>query len=49
MVRQVNCESVTEREKLVERLVEEMRRSVPERAARSSQSIGYSEVATVIN
>jgi len=37
-----------EREKLVDRLVTEMHLSMPERAALSSKSIGYSEVATVI-
>jgi hypothetical protein len=39
---------MTEREKLVDRLVTEMHLSVPERAALSSKSIGYSEVAAVI-
>jgi hypothetical protein len=39
---------MTEREKLVERLVTEMHLSVPERAALSSKSISYSEVTTAI-
>lgn len=45
---QVNCGSMTEREKIVERLVTEMHLSLPERVALSSKSIGYSEVATII-
>ncbi len=48
MVGQVNCKPMTEREKLVERLVTEMHLNVRERAALSSKSIDYSEVATVI-
>lgn len=39
---------MTEREKLVERLVSEMHLSVPERAALSSKRLRYSEVAAVI-
>ena len=37
-----------ERTKLVEKLVTELHLSAPERAALSTKSIGYSEVATVI-
>lgn len=39
---------MTEREKLVERLVSEMHLSVPERTALSSKDVRYSEVAAVI-
>jgi hypothetical protein len=39
---------MSEREKLVERLVTEMHLSVPERAALSSKAVRYSEVGAVI-